>query len=77
MHSVELNPTAAVLYVWFTQHVDDPFIVSSKQPYGVFEQQHESCVDHPVGQLVGVGLKERKKGETMRLDQDFTHILCL
>lgn len=47
--------------VCFTQHVDDPFIVSSKQPYGVFKEQHERCVDHAVGQLVGVRLQEDKR----------------
>lgn len=47
--------------VCFTQHVDDPFIVSSKQPYGVFEEKHERRVDHAVGQLVGVGLHEGGK----------------
>ncbi len=59
-------------YVWLTQHVDDPFVVSSKQPYGVFKQQHEGCVDHSIGQLVGVRLKKRtkKKRKTVRLDQD-------
>lgn len=48
-----------------TEHVDDPFVVRRKQAYGVFKQQHEGCVDHAVGQLVGVGLKEeqRRKGE--------------
>lgn len=47
--------------VWFTQHVDDPFVVSSKQPYGVFKKQHERCVDHAVGQLIGVRLEERQE----------------
>lgn len=43
-----------------TQQVDDPFVVRSKQPDGVFEEQHEGRVDHPVGQLVRVGLRKTK-----------------
>lgn len=63
MDSTEINSGSVVLYAWwFTQHVYDPFVVSSKQPYGVFKQQHESCVDHPIGQLVGVRLEEKKIG---------------
>ena len=47
----------------FTQHVDHSLVVSSKQPYGVFKQQHERCVDHSVGQLVRVGLEEMNTEE--------------
>lgn len=48
-----------LLCVCLTQHVDDAFVVRSKQPYGVFKEQHESRVDDTVGQLVGVGLEDR------------------
>ena len=43
-----------------TQQVDDALVVRGKQPYGVFEEQHERRVDHPVGQLVRVGLRKRQ-----------------
>lgn len=39
-----------------TQQVDDAFVISSKEPDGVFEEEHEGCVDDSVGQLVGVDL---------------------
>lgn len=58
----------------FTQHVDDPLIVGSKQPYGVLEEQHERCVDDAVGQLVGVGL-DKVKGDRIRLFQRLPQIL--
>lgn len=46
--------------VLLTEHVDDPFVVGREQAYGVFKEQHEGGVDHSVGQLVGVGLKEEQ-----------------
>ena len=57
--------TRVVICVRFTQHVDHPLVVGSKQPYGVFKQQHECCVDHSVGQLVRVRLRRwrQKKSE--------------
>lgn len=39
-----------------TQQVDDAFVVSSKEPDGVFEEEHEGGVDDSVGQLVGIDL---------------------
>lgn len=39
-----------------TQQVDDAFVISSKEPDGVFEEEHEGCVDDSVGQLVGIDL---------------------
>lgn len=47
-----------------TQHVDDALVVRSKQPYGVFEEQHEGGVDHAVAQLVGVGLDTQEEART-------------
>lgn len=49
-----------------TQHVDDAFIVRSKQSYGVFEEQHEGGVDHSVGELVGVWLDTQEEETTSR-----------
>lgn len=57
---MEINSCCDLRRVRFTQHVDHSLVVSSKQPYGVFKQQHECCVDHSVGQLVRVGLEEMK-----------------
>lgn len=55
--------SGAGLALWprVTQQVDDPLVVGGKQPYGVFEEQHERRVDHPVGQLVRAGLSETKR----------------
>lgn len=61
-----------------TQKVDDPFIVSSKQPYGVFEEQHESRVDYSIGELVRVGLERRRETEgSKRLHQFPKKNVCL
>lgn len=49
-----------------TQQVDDSFIVRSKEPYGVFEEQHEGRVDHSVGQLVRIGLQGGGEREKMK-----------
>lgn len=40
-----------------TEQVDNPFIISSKKPDGVFEEEHESGIDDPVSQLIGIDLK--------------------
>lgn len=60
-----------------TQHVDDSFIVGRKKANGVFEQQHEGCVDHAVGQLVGVGLRKGGKCEVKQLQIRTTAALFL
>lgn len=39
-----------------TQQVDDALVVGSEESDGVFEEQHEGCVDDSVGQLVGINL---------------------
>lgn len=65
------SPLINLGFEQFTQHVDDAFVVSSKQPYGVFKQQHESRVYHPVGQLVGVRLKGNE-----RPDQNVAAFCC-
>lgn len=39
-----------------TQQVDDAFVISSEEPDGVFEEEHEGCVDDSVSQLIGVNL---------------------
>lgn len=41
-----------------TEQVDDAFIVSSEEPDGVFEEQHEGCIDDSISQLVGIDLRE-------------------
>lgn len=60
----------------FTQKVDDPFVVGSEQPYGVFEEQHEGRVYHTVGQLVRIGLGKKPKNTDgagkRRYHRDFT-----
>ena len=40
----------------FTQEVDNAFIVCCKQSDCVFEQKHESCVDHTICQFIGIDL---------------------
>lgn len=39
-----------------TEQVDDAFVISSEEPDGVFEEEHEGCVDDSVSQLVGIDL---------------------
>lgn len=41
-----------------TKQVDDAFIISSKEPDGVFEEKHEGCVDDSISKLVGIDLRE-------------------
>lgn len=45
----------------FTQEVDYALIVSSKQSDRIFEQKHEGCIDHTIGQFIGIDLEERWK----------------
>lgn len=40
-----------------TEQVDDAFIISSKEPDGVFEKEHEGCIDDSISQLVGIDLR--------------------
>lgn len=40
----------------FTQQVDYPLIVSCKKPDWVFEEEHEGCVNNPIGELIGIDL---------------------
>lgn len=40
----------------FTEQVDDPFIVGSKQPDGVFKQEHEGGIDDSICELVCIYL---------------------
>lgn len=39
-----------------TEQVDNAFVICSEEPDGVFEEEHEGCVDDSVRQLVGVDL---------------------
>lgn len=48
----ESNPWA------LTKQVDDAFVVRSEEPDGVFEEEHEGCVDDSISQLVGIDLWE-------------------
>lgn len=41
-----------------TKQVDNAFVISSKEPDGVFEEEHEGCVDDSISQLVGIDLRE-------------------
>lgn len=42
-----------------TKQVDDAFIISSKEPDGVFEEEHEGCIDHTICKFIGIDLEER------------------
>lgn len=41
-----------------TKQVDNAFIISSKEPDGVFEEEHEGCIDDSISQFVGIDLRE-------------------
>lgn len=41
-----------------TKQVDDAFIISSEEPNGVFEEEHEGCIDDSISQLIGIDLRE-------------------
>lgn len=41
-----------------TEQVDNAFVVSSKEPDGVFEEEHEGCIDDSISQLIGVDLRK-------------------
>lgn len=41
-----------------TKQVDNAFIISSKEPDGVFEEQHEGCIDDSISQLIGIDLRK-------------------
>lgn len=40
-----------------TKQVDDAFIIGSKEPDGVFEEEHEGRIDDSISQLVGIDLR--------------------
>ena len=42
-----------------TKQVDNPFIVRSEEPNGVFKQEHERSVDDSISEFIGIDLKER------------------
>lgn len=44
-----------------TEQVDNAFVISSKESDGVFEEEHEGCVDDSISQLVGIDLRESKQ----------------
>lgn len=43
-----------------TKQVDNSFIISSKEPDGVFEEEHEGCIDDSISQLVGIDLRGKQ-----------------
>lgn len=49
--------TKEVVREGLTEQVDDAFIIGGKEPDGVFEEEHESCVDDSISQLVGIDLR--------------------
>lgn len=50
-----------------TKQVDNAFIISSKEPDGVFEEQHEGCIDDSISQLVGIDLRESNQPRHLSL----------
>lgn len=50
-----------------TKQVDNAFVVSSKEPDGVFEEEHEGCVDDSISQLVGIDLREKQSARKFML----------
>lgn len=49
--------TKQVVHEGLTKKVDDAFIIGSKEPDGVFKEEHEGCVDDSISQLVGIDLR--------------------
>lgn len=49
---------AEVILEGLTKQVDNAFVISSKEPDGVFEEEHEGCIDDSISQLVGIDLWE-------------------
>lgn len=50
-----------------TEQVDNAFVISSKEPDGVFEEQHEGCIDDSISQLVGIDLRESNQPRHLSL----------
>lgn len=57
-----------------TKQVDDAFVVRSKEPDGVFEEEHEGCVDDSICQLVGIDLWE--SNQPGHLSHSFSTLMC-
>lgn len=43
-----------------TEQVDNAFVISSKEPDGVFEEEHEGGIDDSISQLVGIDLRGKQ-----------------
>ena len=46
--------------ITLTKQVDNPFIVRSEEPDGVFEQEHKRSIDDSISEFIGIDLKERR-----------------
>lgn len=49
-----------------TQEVDDALVVRREESDCVFEEEHEGCVDHAVGQFVSVDLVRSESSKSGR-----------
>lgn len=57
-----------------TEQVDNAFIISSKESDGVFEEEHEGCIDDSISQLVGIDLRESNRPG--HLSYSFATAIC-
>lgn len=57
-----------------TKQVDDSLVISSKEPDGVFEEEHEGCIDDSISQLIGIDL--RGSNQPTHLSSGYFTAIC-